>query len=334
MIVDVHAHFVPKTAIDELSKRGCEFDINLIETEPGCHCCRFPSGLQVRPFFDTLSDLPARIAEMAKIGIDRQILTIWTDIFGYELSPIKGYQWHQILNNTLGELCALNSDKFSWMASGAMQNAGLAAKELERAIKFGAVGGVVAAHIDGKNLGECDLDEYWATCVKLKAPVFIHPVNPVPLPRERNFSLSQIVAYTTDTSLTVGSLISAGVLDRFPNLKLILSHGGGGLPWLIGRFDRMYQASSPKITGTICEHTPSKYLSHMYYDTILHSETALQYLRAIVGMDRLVIGTDAPFPPGDPDPLSLLRASKFSHEDILTIGEKNPQKLFGKLLSI
>ena len=331
MIVDVHAHFVPKAAINELSKRGCEFDIDLIETEPGCHCCRFPSGLQVRPFFESLSDVPARIAEMAQIGIDRQILTIWTDIFGYELSPTKGYQCHQILNDTLGELCVLNPEKFSWMASGALQNAELAAQELERAMKFGAVGGVVAAHINGKNLGECDLDEYWATCVKLRAPVFIHPVNPVPSPRECNFSLSQIVAYTSDTSLTVGSLISAGVLDRFPDLKLILSHGGGGLPWLIGRFDRMYQASSSKITGTICKHTPSSYLERMYYDTILHSGIGLQYLRETVGIDRMLIGTDAPFPPGDPNPLGTLRASKFSHEDIITIAETNPQKLFGEL---
>ncbi|MBB43926.1 MAG: hypothetical protein CMM44_09215 [Rhodospirillaceae bacterium] len=330
MIVDVHAHFVPKSAINELSKRGCEFDINLIETEPGCYCCRFPSGLQVRPFFESLSDVSTRIAEMDQIGIDRQVLTIWTDIFGYELSPTKGHQWHQILNDTLGELCVSHSDKFSWMASGALQNAGLAAQELERAMKFGAIGGVVAAHIDGKNLGECDLDEYWATCVKLKAPVFIHPVNPVPSIRERKFSLSQIVAYTSDTSLTVGSLISAGVLDKFPDLKLILSHGGGGLPWLIGRFDRMYQASSPKMTGTICKHTPSSYLKRMYYDTILHSDIALQYLRQTVGIDQMVIGTDAPFPPGDPDPLGILQKSKFSEEEIITIGEINPKKLFGE----
>ena len=130
--------------------------------------------------------------------------------------------------------------------------------------------------------------------------------------------------------MTVGSLISAGVLDKFPDLKLILSHGGGGLPWLIGRFDRMYQASSPKMTGTICKHTPSSYLKRMYYDTILHSDIALRYLRQTVGIDQMVIGTDAPFPPGDPDPLGILQKSKFSEEEIITIGEINPKKLFGE----
>jgi len=330
MTIDVHAHFVPRSSIEELSRRGGDFGIDLLETEPGCHCCRFPSGAQVRPFFDSLSDVPARLGEMEGMGVDRQVLTIWTDIFGYELPADKGDQWHRMLNDTLGEMCAETPDRFSWMASGALQDASKAARELERGMAAGAIGGIVAAHVDGQNLGECDLDDYWAACVELNAPVFIHPVNPVPSPRERKFALSQVVAYTTDTSLTVGSLISTGVLDRFPDLQLILSHGGGGLPWLIGRFDRMYEAAPSKVTGTVCDHPPSDYLTRMYYDTILHSGPALRYLRDLVGIEKMLIGTDAPFPPGDYDPLGTLRAAAFSEEDIQKIGEKNPRTLFGE----
>ncbi len=329
MIIDVHAHFVPQSAINELSRRGSDFGIDLVESEPGCHCCRFPSGAQVRPFFDSLSNVNQRVDEMAKMGIDHQILTIWTDIFGYELAPSRGENWHRMLNDTLGELCSVNPGKFSWMASGALQDAAVASRELERSMKDGAVGGVIAAHIEGRNLGECDLDEFWETCVKLNAPIFIHPANPVPALRERKFSLSQIVAYTTDTSLTVGSLISAGVLDRYPKLKLILSHGGGGLPWLIGRFDRMYDATPQSGTGTVCLNPPSNYLMQMYYDTILHSGPGLRYLRDLVGIEKILIGTDAPFPPGDYDPVTSLRSALFFDEDIKKIGEENPLNLFG-----
>lgn len=330
MTIDVHAHFVPQPAIDQLARRGSDFGIDLVETEPGCHCCRFPSGDQIRPFFDALTDVPTRLGEMDGQEIDRQVMTIWTDIFGYELPAHQGVEWHKMLNDTLAEMCAATPDRFSWMASGALQDASAAARELERSMASGAIGGIVAAHVNGRNLGECDLDEYWAACVALDAPVFIHPAQPIAEPRARKFALNQICAYTNDTSLTVGSLISAGVLDRHPGLQLILSHGGGAMPWLIGRFDRMYRAADPKVTGTVADHPPSDYLGRFHYDTILHSGPALRYLRDMVGLDKMLIGTDAPFPPGDPDPLATLRMAEFSSEDIDIVAEKNPRALFGE----
>src|SRR5205814_8863135 len=108
---------------------------------------------------------------------------------------------------------------------------------------LGEGGAVAAARVEGTNLGELPLDEYWATAVELDVPVFLHPVQPNPTPRTRRFAMNQVVQYTLDTTLCVGSLIGAGVLDRFPSLRLILSHGGGTLPYVIGRFDVMFQRS-------------------------------------------------------------------------------------------
>src|SRR5439155_1154111 len=82
-----------------------------------------------------------------------------------------------------------------------------------------------------------------AAAVELGAPVFLHPAQPTPTPRTRRFAMNQVVQYTVDTTLCVGSLIGSGVLDRFPRLDLILSHGGGTLPYLIGRFDVMFERS-------------------------------------------------------------------------------------------
>ena len=328
MAIDVHAHFVPPAAIDTLAERGQDFGIDLIETEPGCHCCKFSSGIQIRPFFETLTNVDIRLKDMDRMGLERQILTLWTDIFGYEMPADKGRSWHRLLNDTLAQLCVEYPSKFLWMASGPLQDPSMAALELERSMKEGAVGAIVAAHIEGKNLGECELDEYWAACVQFKAPVFIHPAQPVAAPRAKQFSLNQIVAYTNDTTLTLGSMMASGVLDRFPDLQLILSHGGGSVPWLIGRFDRMYEAAPATVTGIISTDPPSAYLRRFHYDTILQHGLALCYLRDLVGIERILLGTDAPFPPGDPDPLETLEGAGFSKAEIDSITSDNPKVLF------
>ena len=305
--------------------------IDLIETEPGCQCCKFPSGVQIRPFFETLTNVDLRLADMDRQKINRQVLTLWADIFGYELPPDKGVAWHRLMNDCLARLCDQAPDRFAWMGSGPLQNAALAAAELERTMKAGAIGTMVAAHLDGHNLGECDLDEFWATCVALDAPVFVHPAQPVAPARAQRFALNQICGYTNDTTLTIGSMISTGVLDRFPKLQLILSHGGGALPYLIGRFDRMYHAANSKVTGTVAAEPPSAYLGRFHYDTILHHAPALNYLRDLVGIEKMLLGTDMPFPPGDPDALSTLRAADFTDADITQIADVNPRALFQAL---
>jgi aminocarboxymuconate-semialdehyde decarboxylase len=149
----------------------------------------------------------------------------------------------------------------------------------------------------------------------------------VPLPRSGKFALNQIAQYTFDTTLCVGSLISSGVLDRFPKLRLILSHGGGALPYLIGRFDVMHERAD-KAQGIVAAAKPSSYLRRMWYDTILHDATALRYLAGRVKADRIVLGSDDSFPPADRDPLASLRAAGFDASEMKLITEDNPRQLF------
>lgn len=331
MPVDVHAHYVPPQVVDELERESGRYGINVVMHEPTCQkCLLFDFGLQVRPFFQRLLE-PAekRIDWMRSIGLTRQILSVWTDIFGYALPAEKGAAWHRLLNDKLSAFAATRPDAFSWIASGPLSHAALAAKELERAVKqLGAVGGVAATNMDGTNLGELPLDEYWAAAVELDVPVFLHPAQPVAAPRTAKFSLSQIAQYTFDTTLCVGSLIGAGVLDRFPHLRLILSHGGGSVPYLIGRFDCMHHRADPRQSGVVAEKAPSEYLRRFWYDTILHDPLTLQFLAQRVHADRMVLGTDESFLPHEADPLGMLRRANFSAEDIATIGDRNPRSLF------
>ncbi len=328
MAIDVHAHFVPPEILETLRDKGRNFGVELVETEPSCHCCRFESGLTIRPFFDGLLDVDARIADMDRQGIERQILTLWTDIFGYGLPAKKGQDWHVVMNDCLARLCDNHANRFWWMGSVPLQDAAMAASELERSMAAGALGVIVSANVEERNLGECNLDEFWAACVSLSAPVFIHPTQTSPPDRTRRFALNQICGYTYDTTLSAGSLISAGVLDRHPELELILYHGGGGLPYLIGRFDRMHEAADGSVTGNVADRPPSAYLPRFHFDTILHNGPALRYLRDLVSVERMLLGSDVPFPPGDPDPLATLRTAEFTKAEIERIAEVNPRALF------
>jgi aminocarboxymuconate-semialdehyde decarboxylase len=328
--IDVHAHYVPPGMLETLKRDGARLGIAVVETEPGCQSVRFAHGVHIRPFFAKLIEEPAqRIASMDAIGIDRQILSTWMDILGYGLAPDQGAAWHRLLNESLAGLCHEHPDRFSMLATGPLPDAARAARELEYAVKhLGAVGAVAATNVEGTNLGELALDEYWAAAVELGVPVFLHPTQPNPTPRTRRFALNTIVQYTFDTTLSVGSLLSSGVLDRFPSLGLILSHGGGAVPYLIGRFDMMHDRSDRMATGIAAVSPPSAYLRRMYYDTIVHDAGALRYLASRVGIDRLVVGTDDGFPPADHDPLGSLRAAAFRVEDVQQIAEVNPRALF------
>ena len=331
MAIDAHAHYVPKPIVEKLQKEGSRYGISVVEQEPACYCLHFHYGLKCRPFFSRLLE-PAekRIDSMQKQGIGRQVLSGWVDVFGHGLDVDKGSAWHRLMNETLAGFCHEHPEHFSMLASGHMPDARSAARELEHSVKkLGAVGAVVACNVEGVNLGDLPLDEYWAAASELGVPVFLHPTQPVPTARSKSFALNQVVQYTFDTTLAVGSLIWSGVLDRFPKLNLILSHGGGALPYLIGRFDCMHARSHHNVTGIVSEQAPSAYLRRMYYDTILHDPLALRFLKDRVDSDRIVLGTDDSFPPADADPMGSLKNAGFSAQEIDQIANVNPAALFG-----
>ena len=331
MAIDAHAHYVPRTILDTLQREGSRYGVEVLSPPPACKpCVRFEYGVQIRPFFPGLLHTPVeRIEAMQAIGIDRQILALWCDIFGYRLRGDKARDWHRLMNDALAEVCAAYPRSFSWLASGALPDAAQAARELERSVKGGgAVGAIIAANVDGVNPGDLPLDEFWAAAVELDVPVFIHPTQPVALPRTEHYALSQVVQYTFDTTLAVGSLIGAGVLDRFPGLKILLSHGGGQLAWLIGRFDVMYARMDRAHQHWVARQAPSGYLKRFWYDTILHDGPALRYLADKVEVERMVLGSDDPFPPMDREPLASLRHAGFSSVEIDGIVERNPRRLF------
>jgi aminocarboxymuconate-semialdehyde decarboxylase len=334
MPIDVHAHYVPPRLIETIADRAAEFGLAVIDHPPSCSCAlHFDYGLKVRPFFPKLIEpVGQRLDAMAKQGVDRQVLSVWADIFAYGLPREKACAWHRYLNTLLAALCEQSPQHFSMLASVPFPYAHDAAQELTHAVReLRAVGAVIAANVEGANLGEVDLDPFWQTAVDLDVGVFIHPVQAKPNPRAAKFGMAQTVQYTVDTTFTVGSLIAAGVLDRFPRLRILLSHGGGTFPYLTGRFDCMHERMDRAQQGDVAQQAPSSYLRRFYYDTILHDPTILGWLAGRVGADRIVLGSDYSFPPADLDPVGTVRSAGFSDADFSGIAEANPRALFPRL---
>jgi aminocarboxymuconate-semialdehyde decarboxylase len=333
MPIDVHAHYVPPHLLEALEPRAKEFGLTL-QHGPNCQCAvHFDNGPKIRPFFAELVEpVDKRLAAMDATGVSRQVLSSWCDIFGPHLDRAAASRWHRFLNEQLARLCEKYPDRFSMLASVPLPYADDAAAELEHAVRsLGAVGAVIPANVSDVNLGELDLDAFWGKAAELNVGVFIHPVQAVPLKRSAKYGLSQIAQYTSDTTMTVGSIIMSGVLDRFPTLRLLLSHGGGGVPYLIGRFDCMHERMDKLAQGDVARAPPSAYLKRFFYDTILHDGDILRWLASRVSVERIVLGSDYSFPPADRDPVSTVRNAGFTPDEQRAILEDNAYALFPAL---
>ena len=333
MPIDVHAHYVPPEMVEDLAGRAAEFGIDL-QHGPNCQCAiHFHSGPTIRPFFPALVEpLEKRLAGMDATGVDRQVLGSWADIFGPHLDIATASRWHRFLNEHLARLCARAPERFSMLASVPLPAAEESVRELNRAVReLGAVGAMIPANVAEVNLGDLDLDDFWQAAVDLDVGIFIHPVQAVPLPRSAHYGLTQVAQYTNDTTMTVGSLIMSGVLDRFPTLRLLLSHGGGGFPYLSGRFDCMHGRMDRVQQKDRAARAPSAYLKSFYYDTIVHDPEILYWLATRVSVERVVLGSDYSFPPADRDPVKTVKAAGFTPAAERAILEDNALVLFPAL---
>jgi len=332
MPIDVHAHYVPPQLLAAVADRGKDIGVALAPSGDAPPALHFDYGFKVRPFFPRLIEPVAqRHAWLDEQGIDLQIVGTWPDIFGYGLPRDACIAWHRMLNDTLAEWCADHAARFAWIGSVPLIDAPAAALELDRLVGLGACGVIISSNIENINIGELALDPFWAKAEALGMPVLIHPVLVGPAPRAAKFGLAQVVQYTFDTTLGVGSVLMSGVLDRFPGLKLVLSHGGGAYPYLAGRFDIMHRRMDRAAQGDVALKLPSAYATQMTYDSIVHAPKALRFLIDVAGLDNVVLGTDYSFPPADMEPLAHLRSAGLSAAAIDAIADANPRRVFARL---
>ncbi len=169
------------------------------------------------------------------------------------------------------------------------------------------------------------LDPFWEAAVRLRVPVILHPWHVAGEERMHRHGMIRLVGYPTDTTLAAGALVFGGIADRFPDLRIVLVHAGGFYPYQAGRLQRAQTLQpDPKPATSAIDA-----LRWFHYDTITHLPQALSYLVSLVGADRVVLGSDAPFDIADPAPVASVRSAGLSAPATAAILESNAAALFG-----
>lgn len=323
MIVDCHAHFVPPSLLAAISENAAHFPSVDLLTDDGEIAFAFGGQKPTCPVSKPLQDLEGRIGWLDEVGIDRQICGGWLDMFGYELPSNEGRAWSRLANEHLLDV-SRQQPRIVPLATVPLQSGTAAADVLKDAIASGFAGAMIGTQPDGRGgvLDRPDLDAFWRCADDLGATIFIHPVFDSGDSRNDDYGMPNAVGRITDTLISVSRLIYAGHITRYRNVRFVIGTGGAALPYVLGRLKRNY--SLDKSLGD-----PEAALASCYYDTIVHDPRTLRFLAEIVGADRLMLGSDKPFPIGDPTPLDTVAAAGFGADVEAAINGGRAIDVFG-----
>jgi aminocarboxymuconate-semialdehyde decarboxylase len=330
--IDVHAHHVPADFLRRLREAGTRKSFPHCQIEDvagGGARLKIGDEPWTRPVAPGLLKIDARTERLADRAIVAQLNGGWLDVFGYSLPAEEGAAWSAFLNDTLRESLASASTPdvtYLPLATVPLQDGMLAATELARAASDGHAGAMIGTWIPtatgGRDLDDPDLDAFWNEAALLGMPVFIHPAfaGGGGDKRIHDNGLANAIARPNETALAMARLLYGGVLERHPALKLIVAHGGGALPAVLGRLTRNYdlvRATGDAITD------PSAGFARLYFDSVVFSPHALRALLAVARPDGVMLGSDDPFPIGDPQPRAVIEAPE------LNLDEASRRKLLG-----
>jgi aminocarboxymuconate-semialdehyde decarboxylase len=247
-------------------------------------------------------------------GIAMQAICATVHTFFYDEEPALAAACAVLQNDEIAAVTKRHPDRFVALATLPLQDPKRAADELRRAMRgLGLRGAQIGTNVNGRNLDDPALDPVWATANELKAFILVHPHGEI-LPGERlkPYYMRNFVGLPFETTMAGAALVFGGVIERYPDVKFCLCHGGGFLPYQAGRFLHAFNVRAEpraRLRGS-----PQDSLARLYYDTIVHSQAALEFLLAAAGLERVLMGSDYPFDMGELDCVQRVTALTISAE--------------------
>ena len=323
MIVDIHAHFVPQKLLDSLASGRVSFPHVELLHDGDTFKLGFAGGPLTRPVNPKLREAEGRHAWMTEAGIDMQVTGGWLDAFGYELEPEEGAAWSRFLNDHLKEATEANPF-LAPLGSVPLQDGKLAAIVLRELIEAGHKGAMIGTQPHGSsgNLDAPMLDPFWEAASELGAVLYIHPMFGCGDPRLADFAMINAVGRGLDTTTAVARLLFTGHFLKYPGMKVVLSHGGGALPFMLGRL----QHNAAIHPGQFAD--PTEGFRRLYHDTVLLDSDALRFVASKTDATQLMMGSDYPFPIGDMAPCNIVHKAAFSELDTSAILGGTAARLF------
>jgi len=320
IVIDFHAH----TVIPELLDFAYEKSMFAQRIATGAPGARGP-GLP-EEFKAPMTDMARRLRDMDQMGVDMQVVS--PSILHqctYFAAPEEALKMERLGNERIAEIVGQHPDRLVGLGSVPLQDAALAAQELERCVNDLKLKGVIiSSHVNGIELGDARLRPFWAKAEQIGATVFIHPAGSTD-ERMRKHRLLITLGQPLEEAFAMSSLVYEGIIDDYPQVKIAFAHGGGFLPFYTGRHDMDYRFGRG---GAHLKGDFSSYLPRFYYDTVLFNPDMLEFLLTKVPASHVIMASDYPF--AEKRPVEFVRrAKKISKKDQDAILGANCAKLLG-----
>lgn len=332
--IDVHAHIVPESFPPYLGRSlGVPWP-NTTSAPPingQCHRHVLVGGKHYRTINEACWSAPRRLADLPEMGLSQQIVSPMPELLSYWMSVADAAPLIRYLNEQTAAMVAESSGRLLGMAVVPLQDLDASIAELTYAReRLGLVAVEIGSNINGLPIGDVSLDPFYAACVAMNLPVFVHALKPTGMDRLLGpAALQQVLAYPTDVGLAAASVITAGLLQRHPSLRIAFSHGGGTLVSLLPRLQRGWQTFSA--LAERMRESPMQTAKRLYFDTLVFEPTTLAHLLACFGSQGLMVGTDHPFAFHESQPLALLAKSGLDVSTLESLAFGNARRFLGQV---
>ncbi|WP_453966952.1 amidohydrolase family protein [Bradyrhizobium elkanii] len=288
-VIDIHTHVVPaRLAADP--KRDPRWPS--IEHSTGDQASVMIAGKVFRKIDARSWDVQRRLADMIEDGTDMQVLSPMPELLSHWLPPDDAEYLAAAMNDQIAGMIAQAPHNFAGLGMVCMQDVPRAVQQLEKVKALGFAGIEIGTHINGVALGSESLFPVYEAAQSLDLGIFVHPLHPSGMERVGSSpEFAATAVFPLETALASVSLLAAGLPERFPRLRILLSHGGGALTWILPRMDFGWLLGAKgKMT-----RTPSELARQFWYDTLLYDPASLSFLGNAVGESRIVVGSDYPY---------------------------------------
>jgi aminocarboxymuconate-semialdehyde decarboxylase len=304
MNIDLHNHVIPTTIVDAIAREPKRYGTSIEEKDGKRY---FNSHGRLAELQKVFYDADAKVEWMNENQLDIAAISVGPPIYFYWLSADAGLEAAKLANDGIAQMVAKRPDRLRGMAHLPMQDPDAAITELERVVKEYKFKGVeVGTSIEGKPLADPRFRKVLKTIEQLGCFLFTHPYQCLAQGGMDEYYLSNFIGFPLDTTLMATHLMYSGALDELKTLKILLAHGGGFVPYQIGRFVHGFNVRpEPKVKTRT---SPADLLRRFYFDALTHDAQAARHLINCVGADRVVIGSDHPFDMGPPDLMGAIDA--------------------------
>ncbi len=324
MIIDFHNHFYPPEYLDAL--RTGESAVRVTDDADGNPCIHYPGDYNVA--VQGHRDIAYRQRVLDAEGVDRQVITLTTPGTHVE-SPATAARFARLVNDAFARVIAERRSHFTALATLPLNDPAAAVAELRRAMDvLHLPGAMLFSNVNGTALADERFWPLYEEANRRHAVLYIHPTDPVGVEAMTDYWLMPLIGFPFDTTLAAAKLVFSGVVERFPDIRWVLTHMGGAIPYLAERLDRGFFAF-PDCRAHI-NRAPSEYLRRFYYDTVNFDREAMRLALAFAGPERLLAGSDYPHQIGSiPRMLDSLRALPVTEAERAAIMGGNAARLLG-----